>query len=103
MHKPSLVAFATLFVACVLGGCSGPEMRVDRAFGRGLFIENTGDEPFKITRVIGNGSREDPNCNNYPNTTLSPGETHSIVFLLCGSIDRIDVETDRGTSSFVVQ
>lgn len=82
----------------LLAACGGPSMNASRTLGRGIIIENTDTEAFTINRIIANGSAENGNCNNYPNRTLAPGSTYTVVFWLCGNIQKIEVQTDRGTS-----
>lgn len=86
----------------LLAACSGPEMKVTRAFGGGVLIENTGEKAFTVERVVANGSPDNSNCNNYTRRTVQPGGAHTVVFLLCGSVNRLEVQTDQGASSFSI-
>ncbi|MFT4251426.1 MAG: hypothetical protein QM608_02965 [Caulobacter sp.] len=80
-----------------------PKMSVTRYLWRGITVTNDDTRSFQVQRIIANGSPENANCNNYPNHTLAPGETQTAVFLLCGNIRQVEVATDIGSRSFVVE
>ncbi|WBQ08942.1 hypothetical protein L2D01_08510 [Hyphomonadaceae bacterium ML37] len=75
-------------------------MEITRVLGGGILITNTDDTAFTVERVVANGSPENGNCNNYDRVTLAPGRSHTVVFLLCGTVSRLEVRTNRGTGSF---
>lgn len=91
--------WALLAPLVALAACEGPKVGASRAMGRGVIVENQDRKAFRIDRLIANDSPENSNCNNYPGRTLAPGDTYTAVFWACGTITRIDVVADRGTSS----
>lgn len=96
IHCGRLATFLSLLA---LAACSGPKMDATRTLSHGVTIENADADAFRIDRIIANGSPENSNCNNYPGRTLAPGETYTAVLWLCGTITRVDVVTDKGTTS----
>ena len=86
--------------ALLLAACEEPpKFAATRTLWRGVTITNIDERPFLVKRVVANESPENSNCNNYPSTSIAPGESHTMVFLLCGNVGTVQVQTDLGSTT----
>lgn len=91
-------SLALALAIILLEGC-GPQMEGRTSLmGRALTITNTDTHPYTIERILVNGNSGNGDCIERPNRTLAPGESYSTTFILCGSVGKISVDTDEGTS-----
>jgi hypothetical protein len=87
---------ASVGLLAALSACS-PKLDVGVVLGGGVVITNKEESNLTIRGVVANNNPENMGCVQHPGTSLSPGESTTLVFLLCGTVTSVSVETDRGT------
>lgn len=94
---------AAFGLVLLLAGCGAPKMQVQRnslAFIDHIQITSRDASAFTITRIVANGNSTDSACTDSTRVTLQPNEEHDVTFWRCGGIEKLEIETDRGTASF---
>ena len=66
---------------------------------RGVTVRNADSSSFTINKIVANNNDDDPSCVDTPGRTLMPGDSYSTTFVICGSINSVRVDTDKGSTT----